>query len=505
MSDNLEENNVNVEETPEITHEELSALLKIRREKLDQLRAAGKDPFTEVKYPVDAHSQDITEAFEKYEGKEVHIAGRLMTRRIMGKASFCDITDRPGKIQAYVKRDEIGEEDYAEFKHYDIGDILGIRGEVFRTQKGEISVKAHEVKLLTKSLQILPEKWHGLRDQEIRYRQRYIDLIVNPDVRETFVKRAKTIKSIREFMDNRDYTEVETPVLQQIPNGAAARPFNTHHNALDLDMHLRISLELPLKRLIVGGLERVYEIGRVFRNEGMSVKHNPEFTMIESYEAYADYEDMMNLTEEMIKKAAFDVNGCSNVTYFDNDIDFAKPFERITMVDAVKKYAGVDFDAITDLEQARKIAKEHHVEFEQRHGKGDILSLFFEQYAEKELIQPTFVIDHPIEISPLAKKKPGNPDYVERFELFIVGREFANAYSELNDPIDQRARFMYQEELRLAGDDEANMIDEDFITALEYGMPPTGGLGVGIDRLVMLLTGAYSIRDVLFFPTMKPL
>ena len=422
----------------------------------------------------------------------------------MGKASFCDVLDRDGKIQSYVSKNDIGEESYADFKKFDIGDIVGIKGTVFKTQKEEISIKAHEVTLLSKSLQTLPEKFHGLRDQDLRYRQRYVDLIVNPDVRDTFFKRSAIIKSIRKFLDGRNYLEVETPTLQTIAGGAAARPFITHHNALDIDMYMRIALELPLKRLIVGGLERVYEIGRVFRNEGISIRHNPEFTLIELYEAFTDYKGMMDLIEEMVRTVSKEVTGDTTVTYQGTEIDFGKPFERITMLDAVKKYAGVDFSQVNTLDEARKIAKEHNIEFEDRHQKGDILNLFFEEYVEDKLIQPTFLMDHPVEISPLTKRKPDNPDYTERFELFVVGRELANAYSELNDPIDQRKRFEHQEMLREQGDDEANMIDEDFLLALEYGMPPTGGLGMGIDRLVMLLTDAPSIRDVLFFPTMKP-
>ncbi|MDR0957941.1 MAG: lysine--tRNA ligase [Clostridiales bacterium] len=484
--------------------QDLSELLKIRHEKLAQLQADGNDPFLIVKFNQDTHSLQILNNFEDYEGKTVTIAGRMMSRRVMGKASFFDISDRKGRIQSYVKKDEIGEEDYDKFKKYDIGDILGVEGEVFRTHKGEISVKAKKITLLSKSLQILPEKWHGLSDVDMRYRRRYIDLIVNPEVREVFIKRAKIIKSIREFLDKRDYIEVETPVMQHIPGGAAARPFATHHNALDMDIHLRISLELPLKRLIVGGMERVYEMSRVFRNEGISIKHNPEYTLLELYEAYSDYIDIMNLLEEMLRKAAIDANGTTKLKYMDTEIDLAQPFERLSMIDAVKRYTGIDFNEIKTTEEAKELAKKHGVEFEERHAKGDILNLFFETFAEEHLIQPTFLIDHPVEISPLTKRKPNNPDYVERFELFIVGREFANAYSELNDPIDQRKRFEHQEEMRAAGDAEANMLDEDFLLALEYGMPPTGGLGVGIDRLVMLLTESYSIRDVLLFPTMKP-
>ena len=492
------------DKTPD-NEKELNELLKVKREKLSAFVEAGKDPFKIVKYPVTNHSKEIKDKFEKFEGKEVSVAGRLISKRVMGKASFCDVLDRDGKIQSYVSKNEIGEDIYADFKKFDIGDIVGIKGTVFKTQKEEISIKAHEVTLLSKSLQTLPEKFHGLKDQDLRYRQRYVDLIVNPDVRETFFKRSAIIKSVRKFLDGRNYLEVETPTLQTIAGGAAARPFITHHNALDIDMYMRIALELPLKRLIVGGLERVYEIGRVFRNEGISVRHNPEFTLIELYEAFTDYKGMMDLIEEMVRTVSKEVTGDTTVTYQGTEIDFGKPFERITMLDAVKKYAGVDFSQINTLEEARKIAKEHNIEFEQRHQKGDILNLFFEEYVEDKLIQPTFLMDHPVEISPLTKRKPDNPDYTERFELFVVGRELANAYSELNDPLDQRKRFEHQEMLRAQGDDEANMIDEDFLLALEYGMPPTGGLGIGIDRLVMLLTDAPSIRDVLFFPTMKPL
>jgi lysyl-tRNA synthetase class 2 len=483
--------------------QDLNELLKIRREKLAELQNKGKDPFELTKFNVEYHSNEIIDRFDELEGKEVTVAGRIMTKRLMGKASFCHIADRNGQIQSYVRRDAIGEEEYAEFKRYDLGDIIGIKGEVFRTQKGEISIKAHEVTLLSKSLQILPEKFHGLKDTDTRYRQRYLDLIVNPEVKNTFITRTKIIKEIRNILDNKGYLEVETPVLNTISGGASARPFITHHNALDMDMYMRIALELNLKRLIVGGFEKVYEIGRVFRNEGLSVRHNPEFTLIELYEAYTDYHGMMDLTEELIRTVATKVLGTTIVTYDDVEIDLGKPFARLSMLDAVKQYANVDFDEIESDEQAKEIAKQHHVEFEKHHKKGDILNLFFEEYVEEHLVQPTFIIDHPVEISPLAKRKPEKPDYTERFELFITKREFANAFSELNDPIDQRKRFERQEELRAAGDEEANMIDEDFLTALEYGMPPTGGLGIGIDRLVMLLTNSYSIRDVLLFPTMK--
>lgn len=488
------------------SEQDISELIKIKREKLSELQQSGKNPFEIVKYEVTNHSTEIIDKFEEFEGKEVSVAGRLMTKRVMGKAAFCDIHDRDGKIQSYVRKDNIGEQAYMDFKKMvDIGDIIGIKGEVFRTEKGEISIKAHELVLLSKSLQVLPEKYHGLKDQEVRYRQRYLDLIVNPEVKDAFNKRSKIISGIRTFLNNREFTEVETPILQMIPGGAAARPFITHHNTLDLDMYLRISLELPLKRLIVGGFERVYELGRVFRNEGVSIKHNPEFTLLELYQAYTDYNGMMELTESLIKYLAKDVLGTEVINYQGTEIDFSKPFEKITMIDAVKKYADVDFDQIKTLEEAQEVAKKHHIEYEAHHRKGDILNLFFETYCEDKLIQPTFLIDHPVEISPLTKKKPSNPEYTERFELYIVGREHANAYSELNDPIDQRERFEYQEKLREAGDEEANMIDEDFLTALSYGMPPTGGLGIGIDRLVMLLTNSSSIRDILLFPTMKPL
>ncbi|HCT65648.1 MAG TPA: lysine--tRNA ligase [Lachnospiraceae bacterium] len=489
----------------QVSQEELSELLKVRREKLDKLQEEGRDPFEIVKYPVDKHSLDIVENYAELEGKEVTIAGRLMAKRIMGKASFCNIQDRDGKMQAYVSRNDIGEQSYADFKKYDIGDIVGLKGTVFTTKMGEISVHATEVVLLSKSLQILPEKFHGLKDQELRYRQRYMDLIVNPEVKDVFLKRSAIIREIRNFLDTRGFLEVETPVLQTIAGGASARPFITHHNALDIDMYCRIALELPLKRLIVGGFERVYEIGRVFRNEGVSVRHNPEFTLMELYQAYTDYNGMMDITEGMFRQVAQAVNGKMTVNYGGYEIDFEKPFARITMVDAVKQFAGVDFDEIKDTAEAKAIAKEKHIEFEARHEKGDILNLFFEEFVEKNLVQPTFIIDYPVEISPLTKRKPTKPEYTERFELFIVGREYGNAYSELNDPIDQRKRFEHQEAMRAAGDDEANMIDEDFMCALEYGMPPTGGLGIGIDRFVMLLTEAVSIRDVILFPTMKPL
>lgn len=482
----------------------VNELIKIRHEKLKDLQEKGKDPFHITKFDVNAHSQDIINKFEEFEGKDVTIAGRIMAKRDMGKASFIHIQDGQGRVQSYVRRDELGDEDYAEFKKYDMGDIVGITGLVFRTQKGEISVRANKVTLLSKSLQILPEKYHGLKDTEVRYRQRYLDLIVNPEVKDAFIKRSMIIREIRSFLDKKSFLEVETPVLHSIAGGAAARPFITHHNALDIDMYMRIALELHLKRLIVGGFDRVYEIGRVFRNEGMSVRHNPEFTLLELYQAYADYEDIMNLTEELIRHVAVAVNGSAVLEYNGVTIDLEKPFARLSMIDAVKEYAKVDFREVKDVEEARKLAKEHHIAFEERHGKGEILNLFFEHYVEENLIQPTFITEHPVEISPLSKRKPNDPEYTERFELFIVGREHANAFSELNDPIDQRGRFMHQEELRAAGDDEATEMDEDFLTALEYGMPPTGGLGIGIDRLVMLITNSYSIRDVLLFPTMKP-
>ena len=483
----------------------INELIKVRHDKLKDLQEKGKDPFHITKFDVNAHSQDIINNFEEFEGKDVTIAGRIMAKRDMGKASFIHIQDKQGRVQSYVRRDELGDEDYAEFKKFDMGDIVGITGLVFRTQKGEISVRASKVTLLSKSLQILPEKYHGLKDTEVRYRQRYLDLIVNPEVKDAFIKRSMIIREIRSFLDQKSFLEVETPVLHSIAGGAAARPFITHHNALDIDMYMRIALELHLKRLIVGGFDRVYEIGRVFRNEGMSVRHNPEFTLLELYQAYADYEDIMNLTEELIRHVAVAVNGSAVLEYNGVTIDLEKPFARLSMIDAVKEYAKVDFRTVKDVEEARALAKQHHIAFEERHGKGEILNLFFEHYVEENLIQPTFITEHPVEISPLSKRKPNDPEYTERFELFIVGREHANAFSELNDPIDQRGRFMHQEELRAAGDDEATEMDEDFLTALEYGMPPTGGLGIGIDRLVMLITNSYSIRDVLLFPTMKPI
>ena len=480
-------------------------LLKVRRTKLDDLKERGKNPFEITKFDVTHHSKEIKDNFDALEGQDVTIAGRMMFKRVMGKASFCNIQDLKGRIQAYVARDEIGEEDYADFKKYDVGDILGITGRVFKTKTGEISIHASSVTLLSKSLQILPEKFHGLTDTDVRYRQRYVDLIMNEDVKETFIKRSQIISSIRRFLDAQGFMEVETPMLVSNAGGAAARPFETHFNALDEDVKLRISLELYLKRLIVGGMERVYEIGRVFRNEGTDTRHNPEFTLMELYQAYTDYYGMMDLTENMFRTVAKEVCGTTNIPYAEEMIDLGKPFERITMVDAVKKYAGVDFNEIKTTEEAKAIATEKHVEFEERHTKGDILNLFFEEFVEEHLIQPTFVMDHPVEISPLTKRKPENPDYVERFELFIYGREMCNAYSELNDPIDQRERFAAQEAAFAAGDEEANHTDEDFLNALSIGMPPTGGIGYGIDRLVMLLTNSPAIRDVLLFPTMKTL
>ena len=483
--------------------QELNQILKVRREKLAALQEAGKDPFVHVKYDVTAHSADVREKFEELEGQTVSIAGRIMFKRVMGKASFCNIQDLKGSIQVYVARDSIGEEPYADFKKYDVGDIVGVKGEVFTTKTGEISVHAAEVVLLSKSLQVLPEKYHGLTNTDLRYRQRYVDLIMNQDVKDTFIKRSRIISAVRRYLDGEGFMEVETPMLVANAGGAAARPFETHYNALDEDVKLRISLELYLKRLIVGGMERVYEIGRVFRNEGVDTRHNPEFTLMELYEAYTDYHGMMDLSENLYRFVAQEVLGTTEITYGEHTIDLGKPFERITMLDAVKKYAGVDFNEIHSDEEAKAIAKEHHIEFEERHKKGDILSLFFEEYAEPHMIQPTFVMDHPVEISPLTKRKPENPDYVERFELFMNGWEMANAYSELNDPIDQRARFKAQEELLSQGDEEANTTDEDFMNALEIGMPPTGGIGFGIDRMVMLLTNSPAIRDVLLFPTMK--
>ena len=490
-------------EQKNVQEQDINQLRKVRREKFADLQTNGKDPFQITKYDADAHSQEIKDNFETMEGKKVSIAGRIMSKRVMGKASFCNVQDLQGNIQSYVARDCVGEEAYKDFKKMDIGDIVGIKGEVFRTKMGEISIHAEEVTLLAKSLQILPEKFHGLTNTDLRYRQRYVDLIMNPDVKDTFVKRSKILASIRRYLDGQGFMEVETPMLVANAGGAAARPFETHFNALNEDLKLRISLELYLKRLIVGGLERVYEIGRVFRNEGLDTRHNPEFTLMELYQAYTDYNGMMDLTENLYRYVAQEVLGTTTITYNGVEMDLGKPFERITMVDAVKKYAGVDFDEIHTLEEARAAAKEHHVEFEERHKKGDILALFFEEFAEEHLIQPTFVIDHPIEISPLTKKKPETPEYTERFEFFMNGWEMANAYSELNDPIDQRERFKAQEELLAQGDEEANTTDEDFLNALEIGMPPTGGIGFGIDRMCMLLTDSAAIRDVLLFPTMK--
>lgn len=492
-------------EQKKVQEQDLNQLLKVRREKLADLQENGKDPFQITKYDVTHHSQFIKDHFDELEGKIVSLAGRMMSKRVMGKASFCNIQDLSGNIQSYVARDSIGEDEYKAFKKMDIGDIVGLKGEVFRTKTGEISIHASEVTLLSKSLQILPEKFHGLTNTDIRYRQRYVDLIMNPEVKDTFIKRSKIISSIRQYLDAQGFMEVETPMLVANAGGAAARPFETHFNALDEDFKLRISLELPLKRLIVGGLERVYEIGRVFRNEGLDTRHNPEFTLMELYQAYTDYNGMMDLTENLYRHVAQEVLGTTTITYQGIEMDLGKPFERITMVDAVKKYSGVDFHEIHTLEEARAAAKEHHVEYEERHKKGDILNLFFEEFVEEHLVQPTFVMDHPIEISPLTKKKPENPEYVERFEFFMNGWEMANAYSELNDPIDQRERFAAQEEQFAQGDEEANHTDEDFLNALMIGMPPTGGIGFGIDRMCMLITDSAAIRDVLLFPTMKSL
>ena len=483
--------------------QDINQLRKVRREKLADLQENGKNPFLITKYDVTHHSMEIKDNFEEMEGKDVSIAGRIMSKRVMGKASFCNVQDLQGNIQSYVARDNVGEEAYKEFKKMDIGDIVGIKGDVFRTKMGEISIHAQEVTLLSKSLQILPEKFHGLTNTDLRYRQRYVDLIMNPDVKDTFIKRSKIISAIRKYLDGQGFMEVETPILVSNAGGAAARPFETHFNALNEDFKLRISLELYLKRLIVGGMERVYEIGRVFRNEGLDTRHNPEFTLMELYQAYTDYNGMMDLTENLYRYVAQEVLGTTKITYNGVEMDLGKPFERITMVDAVKKYAGVDWNEVQTLKEARALAKEHKVEYEERHKKGDILALFFEEFAEEHLIQPTFVMDHPIEISPLTKKKPDNPEYTERFEFFMNGWEMANAYSELNDPIDQRERFKAQEELLAQGDEEANTTDEDFMNALEIAMPPTGGIGFGIDRMCMLLTDSAAIRDVLLFPTMK--
>ena len=484
---------------------DVNQLLKVRREKLQDLQERGKDPFQITKYDVTHHSMEIKDNFDALEGQTVTIAGRMMFKRVMGKASFCNVQDLQGSIQSYVARDNIGEESYADFKKYDVGDILGITGEVFKTKTGEISIHASEVTLLSKSLQVLPEKFHGLTDTDTRYRQRYVDLIMNPEVKDTFIKRSKIISSIRRYLDGQGFMEVETPMLVSNAGGAAARPFETHFNALNEDLKLRISLELYLKRLIVGGMERVYEIGRVFRNEGLDTRHNPEFTLMELYQAYTDYHGMMDLTENLYRHVAKEVTGSEILTYGEHTMDLSKPFARITMVDAVKQYANVDFNEIHSTEEAKKVADEHHIEYEERHEKGDILNLFFEEYVEEHLIQPTFIMDHPVEISPLTKKKPENPDYVERFEFFMNGWEMANAYSELNDPIDQRERFEAQEKAFAAGDDEANHTDEDFLNALSIGMPPTGGIGFGIDRMVMMMTNSPAIRDVLLFPTMKSL
>ena len=485
--------------------QDLNQILKARRDKLANLQAAGKDPFVITKYEQTHHSQEIKDNFEALEGQSVSIAGRIMLKRVMGKASFCNVQDLKGNIQSYVARDSVGEEVYADFKKYDAGDIVGIKGEVFRTQKGEISVHASEVTLLSKSLQVLPEKYHGLTNTDIRYRQRYTDLIMNQEVRDTFVKRSQIISSIRRYLDGQGFLEVETPMLVSNAGGAAARPFETHYNALDEDVKLRISLELYLKRLIVGGMEKVYEIGRVFRNEGLDTRHNPEFTLMELYQAYTDYYGMMDLTENMFRHVAQEVCGTTLIPYGDVEIDLGKPFERLTMIDAIKKYTGIDFNEIKTTEEAKAIADEKEVHYEARHTRGDIMNLFFEEFVEEHLIQPTFIMDHPVEISPLTKRKPDQPELVERFELFITAREMCNAYSELNDPIDQRERFKAQEAALAAGDEEANTTDEDFMNALEIGMPPTGGIGYGIDRLVMLLTNSPAIRDVLLFPTMKSL
>ena len=485
--------------------QDLSELLQIRRDKLADLQRRGKDPFKITKYDVSHHSEEVKKAVAELEGKTVSVAGRMMSKRVMGKASFCHVQDLQGNIQIYVARDMIGEEAYADFKKFDIGDIIGVKGEVFVTKTGETSIRASEVVLLSKSLQILPEKYHGLTNVDLRYRQRYTDLIMNPDVKDTFIKRSKMINCIRRYLDAQGFIEVETPMLVANAGGAAARPFETHYNALDEDVRLRISLELYLKRLIVGGLERVYEIGRVFRNEGVDTRHNPEFTLMELYQAYTDYHGMMDLTENMFRYLAQEVCGSTVITYGENEIDLGKPFERLTMIDAVKRYAGVDFDAVPDTEAAKKLADERGIAYEARHQKGDILNMFFEEYCEDKLIQPTFIMDHPVDVSPLTKRKPDKPDYVERFELFVNGWEMCNAYSELNDPIDQRERFKAQDAAAAAGDEEANHTDEDFLNALEIGMPPTGGIGYGIDRLAMLLTNSPAIRDVLLFPTMKPL
>jgi len=497
------QNNVNAAQQEQ--EEDLNEVLRVRRAKLKELQQNGRDPFKIVKYNVTHSSGQIVNDFENFEGKEVSVAGRLMSKRGMGKASFCDLQDRSGKIQLYVRLDAIGAEPYEEFKKYDIGDIVGVEGTVFRTNKGEISIKVSKITLLSKSLRPLPEKWHGLKDVDLRYRQRYVDLIVNPEVRKTFVTRSKIIMAIRKFLDERGFLEVETPILNTIPGGANARPFITHHNTLGIDLYMRIAPELYLKRLIVGGLEKVYELGRMFRNEGMSIKHNPEFTMMEVYEAYNDYNGMMKLTEDLISTVAKEVLGTTKITYQGQEIDLTPPWNKMTMIEAVKKYTGVDFDQISSDEEARRAAAEKNLHVPgTQNTKGEILNLFFEEFVEEHLVQPTFILDYPVEVSPLTKRKSDRPELVERFELFITAREMANAYSELNDPIDQKERFINQMKKREAGDEEANMMDEDYITALEYGLPPTGGLGIGVDRLIMLLTDSYSIRDILLFPTMKP-
>ena len=489
----------------DMSQQEMSELYRLRREKLAELQNNGQDPYQVTKYEANVHSKQVLEHFETMEGSEVSLAGRLMSKRVMGKASFCHVQDEQGQIQIYVRRDEVGEETYAFFKKMmDVGDIVGVRGKVFKTQKGEISIHVDEIRLLSKSLKILPEKYHGLKDVELRYRQRYVDLIMNPQVKETFVKRSQIIQEVRRVLDQKGFLEVETPVLHMMAGGAAARPFATHHNALDIDMYMRIALELHLKRLIVGGFERVYEIGRVFRNEGIDIRHNPEFTLLELYQAYTDVYGMMDITEEIFRSVAHRVCGGGQVQYGDLVVDFDKPFERISMVEAVKKYVGVDFSKIETLEEARAVADQYHVEYEARHTKGDILNGFVEEFVEEKLQQPTFLMNHPVDISPLAKRCPENPEYTERFELFIGGGEYANAFSELNDPIDQRRRFEHQAALKAAGDEEATGVDEDFLNALEYGMPPTGGLGIGMDRMIMLMTNSASIRDVLLFPAMKP-
>lgn len=487
-----------------IEQQDLNEILRIRRQKLSELQQAGKDPFQNVKYERTNTSGQIVNDFKKFEGKQVSLAGRIIARRMMGKASFCNILDQDGKIQSYIRIDEVGEEKYEEYKKYDIGDIVGIKGEVFKTHTGEISIKVKDIMLLSKSLQPLPEKWHGLKDTDLRYRQRYVDLIVNTDVRDTFIKRSKILKAIRSFLDNKGFLEVETPILNVIPGGAAARPFMTHHNTLDIDLYLRISPELYLKRLIVGGLEKVYEMGRVFRNEGISIKHNPEFSILELYQAYTDYHGMMDITEELMSTVTKETLGTTTINYQGQEVELSVPWTRITMIDAVKKYTGVDFSQIKTDEEAREKGKELKLEIKDAAVWGEVLNLAFEEHVEKKLIQPTFIMDYPVEVSPLSKRKPLDPRLTERFELFMTGREMANAYSELNDPIEQKERFLKQVEARNAGDEEANMMDDDFVNALEYAMPPTGGLGIGIDRFIMLLTESYSIRDVLLFPTMKP-